>query len=139
MSKERRTACFILLAFLLGLGCAHIPKSDNPAQIERTISTSFERTWHAVTEVVTVFKGAYVTMNHDSGLIVFSLTPDRIKKLTAHKTEEKVFVQVHIVLPAEHSQGRTFVYVFARTRSGYYAGAIDSVFFDELDRRLSGK
>ena len=138
MSKERRRVCFILLIFLLGLGCAHIPKSDYPAQMQRRIPASFDRTWRAVLQVMRIFEGAYVTAKRDSGLIVFSLTPDRIKELTAHKTEEKVFVQVHIV-PAERSGDAMFVYVFPRTRSGYYAGPIDRVFLDELDRRLSGR
>lgn len=129
MKIPNKNACYIAILFLpILVSCANIPKSDYPAEIEKTFNASFDKTWDAVSEVVKMSKGVIITSDKSSGLVTYAI-PDK-------ETESKIYINVY--LKSNPNANTTTVFLFSKTRTGPYLKEIDRDFFEKLKTILGG-
>ncbi len=78
MSPAKKISYFFILFIFIFIGCAHLPTSEHPMEINRVFHASFDKTWDSVLEVVKMSRGTVIAEDRSSGLIVFSLLDSQI-------------------------------------------------------------
>lgn len=116
----------IIIVALIAMGCApQIPKSEYPAQRERSFNASFDKAWDAVSEVVKTSNGTIITADKSSGLISYSLHD---------KSGSPVYMNVY--LKKHPTESRTIVYITPRIKGGPYLEGIEKDFYSILENTL---
>lgn len=128
MPISQKMSFLIIIIILIFVGCAHIPKSDYPLEIERSFPASFDKTWDSVLEIVKTSKGTIITNDKASGLIVYSI----IDK----KSKSQVYMNVYLKNEADTTTNITVVHLIPWVRTGYYLKEIDKDFFTRLEKAL---
>lgn len=112
----------VAIFIFIVIGCANIPKSEYPVQIEREFDVSFDETWNAVLEVVKIVNGNIIETDKSSGLIVYS-TRDI-------KPESQTYINVY--LKSNPTSKATLVYFNPKASTGLYLKEIDKDFFEKV-------
>ncbi len=119
----------ILLFFIIG--CAHIPTSEYPPELEKKYTAPFDKTWDATLKTVEKYKGTIIAKDRsaESGIVTFTYN-DKKKK-------NKIYLNIY--LKSSPSLNTTIVYLKPRLKWGYFLEEIDKDFFDNLNIILEEK
>ncbi|OQX52256.1 MAG: hypothetical protein B5M53_09075 [Candidatus Cloacimonas sp. 4484_209] len=124
MSPAKKISYFFILFIFIFIGCAHLPTSEHPMEINKVFHASFDKTWDSVLEVVKTSKGIIITKDKSSGLIVYKL---------------KSQIYTNVYLKDSPSTNTTVVYVVPWVKSGHFSEEIEEHFFKMLEKNLTKK
>ena len=126
MNKSKKIYFLFLFVIFFAAGWTSIPKSEYPAEIQRVYAVSFGQAWDAVVEIIKKSRGAIITQDKSSGIVVFSIQDNEI--------ESAVYVNIYI--KSLSTTNTTSVYLIPKIKKGLYSGKVDGDFFNELEKTL---
>lgn len=91
MSNGRKIPLWIVPLMLTFIGCASIPTSEYPIEMERAFSTAFHEVWDETVGVAKDIGGSIIMEDKPSGLITYKV----YDSYTGNSTYVNVYVRRH--------------------------------------------